>query len=117
MRMGDLMVGTSIMLAAILAALLSGAVLFLAGAFWSVLRDRFGGPFIPWQKYDVLIMTGYALVTAAMTLMLERWSGRNRPLVGLGLVADVVVGPVAWRPPSGCPAQVISLSGPRSRDC
>ena len=87
MRMGDLMVGTSIMLAAICAALLSGAVLFLAGAFWSVLRDRFGGPFIPWQKYDVLIMTGYALVTAAMTLMLERWSGRNRPLVALGLGA------------------------------
>ena len=35
-------------------------------------------------------MTGYALVTVAMTLMLERWSGRDRPLVALSL------GALAW---------------------
>ncbi len=87
MRMGDLMVGAGITLAAICAALLSAVILFLLGAFWSVLRDRVGGLYIPWQKYDVSIMTGCALGTAAMTLMLERWLGRDRPLVALGLGA------------------------------
>ena len=39
MRMGDLMVGVGILLAALCVALLGGAMLSFAGAFWSVLRD------------------------------------------------------------------------------
>ena len=56
--------------------------------FWSVLRDLFERcSRIPWQKYDVPIMTGCALVTAIVTLALERWSGSDRPLMALCLGA------------------------------
>ena len=87
LRLGDLAAGVGLLFAAMWASLLTVGILFLVGILWSVLSDLFNGGQIPWQKFDVPIMTGCALVTAMVTLALERWSGSRRSLVALCLGA------------------------------
>jgi hypothetical protein len=87
MRLADLAAAAGVLFAAVCATLLAVGILFLVGVSWSVLRDVFTGPAIPWQKYDVAIMTVCALVTAIVTLALERSSGEHRPLIALCLGA------------------------------
>jgi len=87
MRLVDLAAGVGVLFAAMWASLLTTGILFLLGILGSALRDLFNGAHIPWQKLDVPIMTGCALVTAMVTLALERWSGSQRSLVALCLGA------------------------------
>ncbi len=87
MRLSDLVAAAGVFFTAIWASLLTVGILFLVGIFWSVLRDLFIGAAIPWQKYDVAIMVVCSLVTAIVTLALERWSGNYRPLIALCLGA------------------------------
>ena len=90
LRPGDLVAGAGMTLTSICAALLTVGVLFLLGGLGAILDDFFGGRRIPWQKYDVPIMTGSAVAVACLTLALERWLARTRPLPGLCL------GALAW---------------------
>jgi Peptidase family M28 len=84
MRLADLAAAASVLFAAIWVSLLAVGILFLVGMFWTVLRDLFTtGAAIPWQQYDVAIMTVCALLTATATLALERLSGYHRPLIAL----------------------------------
>ena len=116
MRLGDLLAGTGTIAVAICASLGATGVLFLPGAFWSVVSDLKGGPRIPWQKYDMTIMTGCALVTMTVTLALERWSGSIRPFIALCLGAlcwwlVLSIATAFW-----LPGRAICLSGPRWLD-
>ena len=88
MRLADLAAAAGVLFTAIWASLLAVGILFLVGIFWSVLRELFTArAAIPWQKYDVAIMTVCALLTATVTLALERLSGDHRPLIALCLGA------------------------------
>jgi hypothetical protein len=103
MRLADLAATAGVLLAAIFASLLSISILLLVEIFWSVLRDPFHGASIPWQKYDVAIVSGCALVTTIVTLSLERWSGEHRSLIALCLGAllwwlVLSVGTALWLP-------------------
>jgi hypothetical protein len=42
---------------------------------------------ISWEKFDVPIMTGFAVLTSAITLALAQWAGSRRSLIALGLGA------------------------------
>jgi hypothetical protein len=86
-RVVDVAAGAGVLFAAMWASLLSVGILFVVGIFWSVLRDLSNGARIPWQKLDVPIMTGCALLTAVVTLALERWSGSRRSPMALSLGA------------------------------
>jgi Peptidase family M28 len=87
-RLADLAAAASMLFAAIWLSLLAVGILFFIGIFWSVLRDIFTtSAAIPWQKYDVAIMTVCALLTTTVTLALERSSGDHRPLIALCLGA------------------------------
>ncbi len=84
---GDLFAGAGVLLAAMCASLLAVGFLAVMGVFCSLFFALTSPIEIPWQKYDISIMTGFALVTTTITLALERWSGRDRPFVGLCLGA------------------------------
>jgi hypothetical protein len=86
-QLGDLAAAAGVFLVAMWASLLAVGALFLLGAFWSALRSLFNPVPIAWQKHEVPIMTGCALVAAMVTLALERWSGGDRPLTALCLGA------------------------------
>jgi hypothetical protein len=86
-QLDDLAAGAAVFFMAICISLLVVGILFLMGIFWSVLRGAFNSVPIPWQKYDLPIMTGCALATVMVTLAVERWAGNDRPLAALGLGA------------------------------
>ena len=71
-------------------SLLAVGTLFLLATCWSLLRDIAHAPPIPWLKYDVLIMTGCALVSTGITVAITRWWASSRPLKGL------ILGAYAW---------------------
>ena len=87
LRLADLAAGAGLLFVAMCASLLTVGILFLGGILWSAVNDLFKSGHILWQKFDVPIMTGCALVTATVTLALERWSGSRRSLVALCLGA------------------------------
>jgi hypothetical protein len=86
-ELDDLARGAGVLFVAMWASLLVVGLLFVTGGFWSVLRGIFNPVAIPWQKYDVPIMTGCTLITAAVTLTIECWWGTKRPLAALYLGA------------------------------
>ena len=109
-QQGDIIAGAGVLLGAMCVSLLAVGFLAVLGVLCSFFFALMSPIQIPWQKYDVSIMTGFALVTTTITLALERWSGRDRPFVGLclgafGLWLAFVArdGPVAaWRQLSLC---------------
>jgi hypothetical protein len=103
MRLADLAATAGVLLAAIFASLLTISILLLVEIFWSVLRDPFHGASTSWQRYDVAIVSGCALVTTIVTLSLERWSGEHRSLIALCLGAlfwwsALSLGSALWLP-------------------
>ncbi|MFI5453847.1 MAG: M20/M25/M40 family metallo-hydrolase [Isosphaerales bacterium] len=72
MRLVDLVAGAGIFFVAMWASLATVWIL------WYVLRGLFDGADFPWQKFDVPILTGFAALTTAVTLLVERWSGSRR---------------------------------------
>jgi hypothetical protein len=83
----DLVAGALVLFTAMCVSLLIVGVVFLVGVFWSVLCGVFNPVPISWQKYDMPIMTGCALVASIVTLALECWAGMDRPLLALCLGA------------------------------
>jgi hypothetical protein len=87
LSLADLVAGASASLAAMCAAPITLALLFGAGFIWNVLGMLFYGTTVSWLKFDVPILTGCAILTAAVTLVLKRRSAGARPLVALSLGA------------------------------
>ncbi len=83
----DLAATTGVLFTALWTSLLTTGILVVMGIFWSVLHDPVHGTPIPWQKYDVAIVTGCALVAATITLFFEHWAGCYRPFIALWLGA------------------------------
>ncbi len=87
MALGDLVAGAVLFFGALIAALLAVGVLVLFGVCWSLLCDIVGAPATPWLKYDVFIMTAFAVLSVAITVAIARWWANSRPLWGLVLGA------------------------------
>jgi hypothetical protein len=87
MRIVDLAVGAFVLFASMCASLVAVGFVALAGTCSSLLLDLSNRTQIAWEKYDVPIMTGFAVLTAAITLAVARWAGRRHSLVALGLGA------------------------------
>ncbi len=60
-----------------------GMSLLAVGNLWNIARGPLERTGISWQKFNVSIMSGFAILTAMVTLVLARWSGRRRSLTGL----------------------------------
>jgi len=87
LSLADVAAGASVLFVAMCAALMALALLFVVGFLWNVLGLLFYGVKVPWLKFDVPILTGCAMLTAAMTLVLKRWSAGARSLLALSLGA------------------------------
>jgi hypothetical protein len=61
--------------------------LLAVGALWNIARGLLERTGVSWQKHDVPILSGFAILTGIMTLGLARWSGSRRSLTGLCLGA------------------------------
>src|SRR5262249_36095921 len=85
--LGDIAAGASVLFIAMCVALLALAILFVLGFVWDVLSLLCYGIRVPWLKFDVLILTGCAILTAVITLVLKRWSAGVRCLLDLSLGA------------------------------
>jgi hypothetical protein len=57
------------------------------GVLWNITRGLLERSSVSWQKHDAAILFGFAILTAMLTLVLARWSGRRRSLTGLCLGA------------------------------
>jgi hypothetical protein len=88
--LAESLAGAGLFFVAIVTSLLAVGTLFLVGTCWSLLRDITHSPPIPWLKYDLLIMTGCALVSIGIIVAITRWWASSRPLEGL------VLGAYAW---------------------
>jgi Peptidase family M28 len=86
----DILVGAAIFLCCIITSLFAVGSLFFLGFCWSSICEARGVPPIPWLKYDVSIMAGCALVSAALTVALTRLCAHTRPLAAL------VLGAFSW---------------------
>jgi len=79
LRLVDLVAGAGIFFVAVWASLAAVWIL------WYVLRGLFDGAGFPWQKFDVAILTGFAALTTAVTLLLVLvvlFLGTMLPLLG-----------------------------------
>ncbi len=85
--LADVAAGASVLLMAMCAVLAALALLFVLGFLWDVLGVLFYGIRVPWLKFDVPILTGCAILTATVTLLLKRWSAGARSLLALSLGA------------------------------
>jgi hypothetical protein len=85
-----MLVGAGLFLFGIIASWLGVATIFFLGSCWSAIRAATGSHPISWLKYDVLIMSGCALLATALTVALSRWCALVRPLTGL------VLGALSW---------------------
>jgi Peptidase family M28 len=89
-NLADLLMGAGLFFCQIMASLLAVGTLFLLGTCLTVIREVLHMPPVPWLKYDVSIMTGFALVSTAITVAITRLWTIFRPLRGL------VLGTFAW---------------------
>ena len=62
----DILAGALVVLAAMIASLLAVGTILLLGTCWSLLADILHVTSIAWLKYDVLIMTGCAILSAGI---------------------------------------------------
>jgi len=85
--LADVATGASVLFMAMCAALLALALVFVLGFVWDVLGLLLYGIRVPWLKFDVPILTGCAILTATVTLVLKRWSAGARSLLALSLGA------------------------------
>ena len=67
-----------------------GISILAVGTLWNVVRGLLDRNGVAWQKLDMPIMGGFAILTAASTLVLARWAGSRRSLTGL------CVGAYSW---------------------
>ncbi len=88
--LGDLISATLLFPCEIIASLLAVGVLCLLGLCANILRELLHTATIPWLKYDVLIMTAFALIAAAITALWTRWWVSSQPLKGL------ILGALSW---------------------
>jgi Peptidase family M28 len=89
-RIADLLVGHLVFLCCIIASLCAVGSIFALGYYGTMILQARGGPSIPWLKYDLSIMAGCALLSAALTIALTRRAAYTRPLAGL------VLGAFSW---------------------
>jgi len=87
LSLADLSAGAMVSFIAMCAAVLAVTFVFMLGFVWDVFAVQFYGSRVPWLKFGVLILTGCAIVTAAVTLALNRWSVGARSLVAFGFGA------------------------------
>ena len=85
--LSDVAAGATVLFLAICAALVVLALLFLIGFIWNILSLQFHGTRVSWLKFDVPILTGCAMLTATLTLVLKRWCASARSFVALSLGA------------------------------
>jgi hypothetical protein len=90
MRFADSLAGSGAFLCVVIVSLLAIGILFLLGLCCSLLRDISGAPPIPWLKYDVLIMTGCALLASGIAVAIARFAANSRPLRAL------ILGAFSW---------------------
>ena len=90
MDLGDLISGTVLIACEIIVSLLAVGVLCLLGLCSSLIREVLHIAAVPWLKYDVLIMTAFALIAAAIIALWTRWWASSQPLKGL------ILGTLSW---------------------
>ena len=90
MDLGDLISATVLFACEIIASLLAVGALCLLGLCSSVLRELLHTAAVPWLKYDVSIMTAFALVAAAITALWTRLWVRSHQLKAL------ILGALCW---------------------
>jgi hypothetical protein len=83
MRRADLAVGAGVLLAAMCASLIAVGILVAVGIGSSAVSGLSYGTEITWEKFDVPIMTGFALVATILTLALARSASKERSLIAL----------------------------------
>ena len=88
--LGELLSATVLCACEIVASLLAVGVLCLLGLCASVIRELLHHTAFSWLKYDVLIMTAFALIAAAITALWTRWWVSSQPLKGL------ILGALSW---------------------
>jgi Peptidase family M28 len=90
MDLGDLFAGTVLFGCEIIASILAVGSLCLVGVCSNVVQNILHTSPIPWLKYDVLIMTVFALISAAITVAWTRWRATSHPLEGM------ILGAFSW---------------------
>ncbi len=87
MDLGDLFSGTVLFGCVIVASILAVGSLCLVGVCSTLVQNILHTQPIPWLKHDVLIMTVFALISAAITVAWTRWRATSQPLEALILGA------------------------------
>ena len=88
--LGDLFSATVLCACEVIASLLAVGVLCLLGLCANVIQELLHAATVPWLKYDLLIMTAFALIAAAITALWTRSRASSQPLKGL------ILGALSW---------------------
>jgi Peptidase family M28 len=90
MDLGDLLAGTVLLCCEIVASILAVGSLSLVGLCSTLVQNILHTPPVPWLKHDVMIMTVFALISAAITVAWTRSRATSHPLEGM------ILGAYSW---------------------